>query len=88
MGYIMGSKLTGSSGIQTSVAGQEIIPSGKQLIKFALLNQGDCNISINGGDNVFFLAYQGVNLEPEDFIIYSVKIQQSGVEFNWVGVEK
>lgn len=88
MGYIAGSGFTGSSELQTSVAGQEIISNNKQIIRFSIMNQDNCNISVNGGDYVFIPAYYGVNLVPEDFVVQSVKIQQSGIEFNWAGVER
>lgn len=85
-GYLRGSGYIGSKALQTSVAGQEIIPSGYQLIRFELINDHDCSVSINGADYVFIKANQGVKIYSEDFAVNSVKIKENSKTFVWNGV--
>ena len=75
-----GSKVLGSGDILTSVAGAEILTEGS-VRGFELVNDQPCTISINGGDPIHFRALQGVALE----LAHSVKIQENGITFNWIG---
>lgn len=81
-----GSKMVGSTSLQTSVAEQEILSS--PVVSFSLMNDQDCNISINGSDYIFIRANYGINISYEDFIVNSVKIQQNGITFNWIATRR
>jgi hypothetical protein len=72
----------GSANLQTSVAGQEILPEGMRLFDFKLTNDQICHVSINGGDYIYLRANQGISTT----LTYSVKIQEAGITFNWIGL--
>ncbi len=77
--------LLGSPNIEISVAGQEILPSdAKRVINFSILNTDECHININNSGWVFFRAGQGLLNMP---VVTSIKIQEAGIEFNWIGVK-
>ena len=78
-----GSSIIGSEDLQVSVAGQEILP--KSVVNFELLNNQNCHISINNNSYVYLRGNQGVQTTMDDFIVYSVKIQEDGIVFNWIG---
>lgn len=89
--YKLGSGYIGSSSIQTSVANQEIIPNSPStwstkysLYKFSLDNYSDCTVTINGGNNIFIPANKGFNIDETDAPIYSFKIVESGILFNFI----
>ena len=82
----------GSSDVQASVANAEILPSPPAewnfpypFYKFKFYNLADCHIIINGGQPIFIPAYTNFFTEDGDKIITSFKIQESGVNFTWVG---
>lgn len=89
-GYRIGSGYKGSSSVQVSVANADIIPlmaNGKpyNFYKFSFNNIGsDCHISINGGDWILLRANQGFNCDIHDLPIYSFKIQESDINFNFI----
>ncbi len=83
----------GSTALQTSVAGAEIIPVappewtvGYHFKHFELDNDQDCTISINGGDPIFLKAGQGYK-KPEHIRedISSFKIIEVDITYNWIG---
>lgn len=78
-----GTVIKGSPSLQTSVANQEIVPTGVTLYNFNLMNDQICNISINGSDYIYVRANQGIIIDK----ITSCKIQQNGVTFNWISVQ-
>lgn len=79
-----GSMVLGSEDIEISVAGAEIIPEGSgRVINFQLLNDDDCHININNSGYKFIRAGQGVAIP----VVKSVKIQEAGIEFNWIGIK-
>lgn len=84
--FIKGSGMKGSSELQTSVAEQEILPSGTNFLSINFLNDAACTVSLNGGDYVYFKANQGFKTSMEDFIIHSMKIKENGITFVWSGV--
>ena len=85
MSYLKGSGILGFPSIQTSVAGQEIIPTGyRGLINFQLMNDQACTISINGGSYIHLRAAQGIAIKSEDVLVHSVRIQENGITFNWI----
>lgn len=73
----------GSDDLETSVAETEIIPTGIRLVNFKMLNDTDCHVSINGSDYIFIRANQGIVID----IISSLKIEEDGIAFNWIGVK-
>ena len=78
-----GSISKGSSALQTSTANTEIIPTGLVILNFALMNDQNCNVIINGGDSIFIRASQGIFIDK----VSSCKITTSAVTFNWIGVQ-
>ena len=88
---IKGTKYLGTSKIEISVANKEIIPDspshwtmGHRLYKFSIMNYADCTLIINGTE-LFLKANQGFSSDKNDASITSVKIKESGIEFNWIG---
>jgi hypothetical protein len=86
VGYI------GSSDLQTSTTNQEIVsssPSGWtipfKLYKMSFLNNQDCHVKINGGDQIFLSAGQGFEMNENDAPIQSFIIVESGITFNFMG---
>lgn len=76
-----GTLIKGSAALQTSVAEQEIIPSGYRFSNFNLLNTQACTISINQGDYIYIRASQGINID----ICNSCRIKEDNISFNWIG---
>lgn len=76
--------ILGSSDLETSVAEEEIVPSSKRLVNFQLINDQNCHISLNGGGYIFVRANQGINIP----VVYSCKIQEDNITYNWIGQEK
>ena len=93
MGQRLGSAYMGSSGILTSVANAEIIPSppshwsGKYYFyKFTFMNDQECKIIINDSNmQIYLRAGQGFEMNEVDASIHSFKIVESGVTYNWMG---
>lgn len=77
-----GTKIYGSANLQTSVAGEEIIPSGIGIMNFQLINNADCHVSLNGGDYIYIPKSLGLNIP----VVNSCKIQENGVQFSWIGM--
>ena len=78
------SKVEGSEDIETSVAGEEIIPSGVgRILNFELLNDNECHININGSGYKIIRAGQGVAIP----VVKSVKIEENGITYNWIGIK-
>jgi hypothetical protein len=79
----------GSNSLQTSTANQEIIPSipiQYNLYKFQFQNDEDCSIFINKSAAPLFLrAGQGFEMDKNDAPIYSFKIVEADITFNWIG---
>ena len=85
----------GSSALQTSVAGAEVIPVspvgwtiGYSLHKFSFVNLDNCTVVINDGDAVYIPANQGFNTQIGDIPIESFRIVEGGIRFNWIGMYK
>jgi hypothetical protein len=85
LGYRVGTGYIGSDSIQTSVAGQEIIPEGYIMYKMTLINNQECTIEINDNDPIFLRAYQGFNMNVHDREIYSLSIVEADIKFSWFG---
>ena len=81
----IGSRYEGSPEIETSVAGEEILPENKAYYKFGLMVDEDCTVSINGSNPIFLRAGLGFTMNEIDGRISSVKIQEDGIPFNWIG---
>lgn len=84
-------KIIGSNKLETSVANREIIPDAPKnwtmpirLRKFSLMNYRDCVLVING-EEIFLKANQGFTTGYDDVMISSVKIKETGIEYNWIG---
>lgn len=90
MGYRIGTEYFGSSSIQTSVANQELVPTKPEdhtvsyhFKKLSFDNTQECNVLVNE-KNIYLKAGQGFESGYDDPLIYSFKIVQSGIEFNWI----
>lgn len=77
----LGTVVCGSADLQTSTAGAEIL-DGK-YVNFQLYNDGDCHIKVNDGAYIFIRALQGIAVDYAN----SIKIEESGKTFNWIGVK-
>ena len=75
----LGTVACGSADLQTSTADAEILDS--RYVNFQLYNDGDCHIKINNGAYIFIRALQGISMDYAN----SVKIEESGKTFNWIG---
>jgi hypothetical protein len=71
----------GSNAIHTSVAKAEIVPSGTTISDFQLLNDQACTVRINNGPVIYLRALQGLSLG----FVSSLKIQEGGITYNWIG---
>lgn len=92
IGNRIGNGFLGSSTITTSEANEEIIPSppvewskGYSVYKLNFNNANDCTVSINGGDPILLVANERFKTDSEDAVITSFVIQESGVNYSWVG---
>lgn len=88
----IGSGYLGSDSLKTSTANEEVIPSppsswttGYKLYKFSFMNSDDCTVIINNKTKVFLRANQGFTMNEADSPIYSFKIVEPGVNYNWIG---
>lgn len=83
--YNIGNGYIGSSTLQTSTAEMELIPKNTTLYRLTFMNDQSCQISINDSDWLFIRGGQGFSTVPADDNIYSFKIKQAGITFNWIG---
>lgn len=86
----MYTKVTGSNKKMTSTAGQDIgyfKPDNETypvtFKKFEFMNDSDCTISVNKGEEIFLPANFGIEL---DMKVTSFVIKERGINFSWVGV--
>jgi hypothetical protein len=77
-----GTNIQGSADLQTSVAEEEIIPTGIKYVNFEMLNDSACHVSINGSEYIYIRANQGIAID----FISSLKIEENSISFNWIGV--
>ena len=77
-----GTKVLGSTALQTSTADLEILPANTALINFELMNDQLCTIAVNGGTPIYLRALQGIHID----VANSIKIHEAGITFNWIGV--
>lgn len=95
MSVRIGSGYIGSPNLETtSSANFEIIPNPPtsfhykkyNLYKLSFLNHNlDCRVIINGGNPIFLAAGQGFEMNEIDTPIYSFKIVETGISYNWLG---
>lgn len=83
-GYLIGNGYGGSSDIETSTENQELIPTGNVVYKIKFYNQDACHVLINDITTIYLGAYQGFETCETDRLIYSFKIIDAGVKFNYV----
>jgi len=91
MGYRYGSHYLGSPNPTTSNTNQEVIPphpkgwnKGYNFYRFSFINDQDCHVKINGGDEIYLRANQGFNSTEIDAPIWSFVISEEGIVFNFV----
>jgi hypothetical protein len=82
----------GSQDVQTSVSGVECLPQKPidwtlpyYFKKISFVNLADCHISINGGNYIYLKGNDGVSTELGDSPIYSIKIQENGIQYYYLG---
>lgn len=78
----MGAVVEGSADLQVSTAAAEILSNS--YVNFELYNDDACHISINGGSYIYIRANQGIAVD----VITSLKIEENGITFNWVGTKR
>lgn len=90
--FSYGDGYLGSNNLLTSVANQEVIPStpldwtnGYHLYKFSFKNDQACQVIINNETTLYLRANEGFNIELGDKEIFSFKIVQADITFNWHG---
>lgn len=89
----IGSGYKGSPNLQTSVSNQEIIPDkpadwtmGYMFYRFSFYNDQECHILINNDTEAKYLrAGQGFESTSEDTPIFSFKIIENSITYNWFG---
>jgi hypothetical protein len=91
--FRLGSGYIGSPSLQvTSAPNEEVIPSPPvnetvkyNCYKFSLMNDEQCKILINRSENPILLrAGQGFSTSEIDAPIYSLKIVEEGITYNWI----
>lgn len=95
MSQRIGSGYIGSSGILTSTANQEIIPTPPaelgwtlkyNLYKFSFVPLQSCQVQINNGQSIYIDADSGGFFTDHiDAPIWSFKIITPSIQFYWVG---
>lgn len=93
MGQRLGSGYLGSTGLLTSIANAQILPTPPSnwtrkyyFYKFAFMNDQECRIILNDSNQQIYLrAGQGFEMNEIDNPIWSFKIVESGVTYNWMG---
>ena len=84
----VGQGYNGSGSKLTSVAGAEVLTNLHDetgYYNFNLQVFSDCHISVNGSSYIFIGANTSFETSSRDAAITSLKIQESGVQFIWVG---
>lgn len=76
---------SGSPQVETSIGDDELVQTGFVYHKFSFLNLQDCQIKVNGSDEIFLNAGQGFATDEQDVSVKSFVIVQPGIKFNWVG---
>jgi hypothetical protein len=80
----------GSSDLQTSTANMEVVPNapvgwtiGYNLTNFSFYNDQACHVKINGGNQIYLRAGQGLDTSDANKPITSFVIVESGITFNY-----
>lgn len=95
----MSRRIMGSGKLEISTANQEIVPKSPEgwtvpiaFKTFSFMNTQCCHIVLNGKsrpdgtENVIFLReYQGFATTEKDTVVHSFVIQESDIEYNWIG---
>lgn len=71
----------GSSALQTSQAGVEVLPSGIRIANLSVICDTATTISFNGGTPIYVRANQNILID----VCTSMKFVSSGVTFTWMG---
>lgn len=76
----------------TAQPNEEIIPeqyvvNGVPFIKkLSFLNESNCSIIVNDGMPIFLSGGQGFSTDYADGPIYSLKIVEPDIKYQWVGI--
>ena len=84
----IGRGYSGSGSKLTSAAGLEVLTNledGSGYYNFSLQVFNDCHISVNGSQYIFLAANTTFETDSKDAPVKSFKIQESDVQFVWVG---
>lgn len=84
-----GTRILGSSEIQTSKANEELVPQGKFFYKFSFVNESDsdCRVIINNEEPIMVRKGRAISTNEVDPNIYSFVIIEPGIDFTWAGGE-
>lgn len=87
-----GSHYLGSKALETSQANKEIIPESPsnwsyeyKVRELSLMNSEQCTIVVNNKYELYLRAGQGFAMNRHNEPITSIKIKESGIEYNWIG---
>lgn len=92
--YRLGSGYIGSSELKTTTeANEQVIPNKPEswtmkynCYRFSFMNDQQCSVLINSNTNPIMLrAGQGFTMSEIDSPIYSFKIVEAGITYNFIG---
>jgi hypothetical protein len=84
----IGRGFSGSTNKSISIANAEVLTTLEDTngyYNFTLQVFNDCHISVNGSQYIFLGANTTFETDSNDTPIKSLKIQENGVEYIWVG---
>ncbi|MCM3110021.1 hypothetical protein [Lederbergia lenta] len=84
----LGSDYIGSEALEVSVANKDIIQETSKrynLYKFSFINDSDCTVVVNDKARLFLRANQGFSIDEVDSPIWSFKVVEDGIQYNWLG---
>ena len=82
----IGGFFSGSSQIETSKAGENIIPDNMSFYKYSFMNpEQNCTVSINESEPIFLQAGMGFTMDQVDARIHSFRVLENDIRYFWVG---
>ncbi len=88
----IGSGYIGTSNVEISIAGKDIVPDTPEgwttkysFYRFSFINKQPCHIKINGGDEIFLDSNQGFDSGIYDAPIESFVIVEDDIEYQFIG---
>lgn len=86
MRYVVGLGYDGTENPVISVGSENIVSEGKKMYKLSLANMADMHVEINdNGKWLYIPANMGLDIDHRDAPIHSLKIQEDGIQYYWIG---